>query len=73
MAAADDDDDDDAVVVVVDDDGDVVDDELLPRPFPSGMNQFKHARLSPRHRDTLSAKSRWHKYILYLAIAMHWC
>ena len=54
---------------VVDDDGDVVDGEVLPRPFPSGVNQFKHARLSPRHRDTLSAKSRWHKYLFY----SHWC
>ena len=49
---------------VVDGDGDVVDGELLPRPFPSGVNQFKHTRLSPRHRDTLSAKSRCHKYLL---------
>ena len=66
--------DDDGDVVdddgdVVDDDGDVVDGEVLPRPFPSGVNQFKHARLSPRHRDTLSAKSRCHKYLLY----SHWC
>ena len=50
-------------------DGDVVDGEVLPRPFPSGVNQFKHARLSPRHRDTLSAKSCCHKYLLY----SHWC
>ena len=59
----------DLVVSVVDVNGDVVDGEVLPRPFPSGVNQFKHARLSPRHRDTLSAKSRWHKYLLY----SHWC
>ena len=53
---------------VVDDDGDVVDGEVLPCPFPSGVNQFKHARLSPRHRDTLSAKYRCHKYLFY----SHW-
>ena len=70
------DDDDDAdivdganVVSLVHVNADVVDGELLPRPFPSGVNQFKHARLSPRHRDTLSAKSRWHKYLFY----SHWC
>ena len=56
----------DLVVSVVDVNADVVDGEVLPRPFPSGVNQFKHACLSPRHRDTLSAKSRWHKQVSFI-------